>query len=161
MAATRWVLSQRLLYHDQTTPYAFQEYELISPSGKILTGKTDDQGYVRYEVDEVGEYQLRLLQDEMPDVLEVEEDSEEEDSEDAGEEVLCATIMDESGRNPVANTAVELPELDETLFTDGQGYFETMNVEMGEYEIVVQGKRITVPTHDEPEPSYRVRLPKG
>ena len=42
---------------------------------------------------------------------------------------------------------------------DDDGYFEVINVDMGEYEIRVDGRSVKVPTHDEPNPSYRIILP--
>ena len=156
----RWVLVERLFYSDNETPYANMEYELTLPSGTVLTGKTDAEGYVRREVDEPGDYKIRPLYGELPDEIQVDEGTDEDESEDAGEQVLCATVFDETGRTRVANTVVEVPDIGETLMTDDDGYFESCNVEDGEYEVQINGKSIKVPTHDEPTPDYRIRLPK-
>ena len=130
-------------------------------SGKTLSGKTDADGWIRHEVDDDEPFKIRLLEDDLdeidddPDV----EGQEDEDTEDVPEEVLSATIMEESGREPLADVEVEVPDLDETVYTDNEGYFEVINVDMGDYEIRVAGRRIMVPTHDEPNPSYKIILP--
>ncbi len=156
----RLVLCRRLFYHDETTPYALKKYELIFPSGKKLEGRTDEQGYLRHEVDEDGAYQIRLLHGAEPELFEP-RGEEDEDPEQLPNAVLCAVLLNETGWEPVADAQVDIPELGESAFTDESGYFETLHVEPGEYEILVRGKRIVVPTHDEPSPEYRIRLPKA
>ena len=161
LPGTRWVISEQLLYHDQKTPYAYVDYVLELASGKTLNGKTDAHGWIRHEVSDDEPFKIRLLEDDLdeidddPDV----EGQEDDDTEDVPEEVLSATLMEESGREPLADVAVEISDLDETVYTDIEGYFEVINVDMGEYEIRVAGRRIIVPTHDEPNPSYKIILP--
>jgi hypothetical protein len=158
---TRWVISEQLLYHDQSTPYAYVDYVLELASGKILKGKTDADGWVRHEVTEGEPFKIRLLEDELDAVDDEPDlgDEEDEDTEDVPEEVLSGTIIEASGRIPLADVAVEIVGLDETVYTDNGGYFEVINVDMGEYEIRVDGLGVMVPTHDEPNPSYKIILP--
>jgi|GEM_PF-3190846 uncharacterized protein (TIGR02594 family) len=156
-----WI-RQRLLCHDGKTPFAEQPVELIAPSGAIVECKTNEDGEFLVAVQEAGEYEIRIpevAQDGGNEAVDLDSASQAERHPLCGDdEILCGVILDEDGLTPLSQEAIEILEFSEGLTTDDDGYFEFPSVEKGEYEIVVRGHRIVIPSHDAPM-AYPIPLP--